>query len=141
MIGCKMRLIDIQRRELILFLIVGIITVLIDFSIYYILLSSKLFHLDFSKALGFFCGTLFAYFANKHWTFSYTHKKKMNILKFYMLYSITLGVNVITNAVSIDFLYPLVSYALQISFVIATGFSAALNFLGMKFFVFSTPQK
>jgi len=55
--------------------------------------------------------------------------------QFAVLYLTTLGVNVLTNHSVLNILPP-GEDALACAFILATGLSAALNFLGMKFWVF-----
>ncbi len=65
------------RRELKVFLIVGSLTVLIDFLSYRALLWSALVPVGGAKAAGFLIGTAFAYFANRAWTFgSRPHRRR-----------------------------------------------------------------
>jgi putative flippase GtrA len=47
----------------------------------------------------------------------------------------TLGTNVLINALALKLLAD-ISAAIQLAFVLATGVSACLNFIGMKLFVF-----
>jgi putative flippase GtrA len=47
----------------------------------------------------------------------------------------TLGANVLVNALILKLLAD-VEFAIQLAFLLATGASASLNFVGMKFFVF-----
>jgi putative flippase GtrA len=116
-----------------MFLIVGSLTVCIDFLSYHGLLW---FSLDYSlaKAAGFIFGTIFAYFANKYWTFRHVEHAPNDMLRFAFLYTVTLGANVIVNQVSIIMAGP---EAVNWAFLLATGVSAVLNFLGMRFFVFT----
>mgnify|MGYP001807147424 CR=1 FL=1 len=123
------------RRELGVFLIVGGLTVLIDFLAYRGLLRLGLADVDPAKAAGFLAGTLFAYFANRFWTFGRQSSAPGGVWRFAALYAATLGVNVGVNALALTLLASL-SAAVQLAFLLATGVSASLNFLGMKLFVF-----
>lgn len=123
------------NRELGIFLVVGSLTVLIDFLIYQGLVRTDWFNVDIAKAIGFLTGTLFAYVANKVWTFGHQEHASGSMLRFASLYTATLSANVIVNAACLV-LFSSISTSVQIAFLIATGVSAALNFLGMKLFVF-----
>lgn len=123
------------KRELALFLIVGSLTVLIDFLIYRGLVWSAAVSVDIAKASGFLAGTLFAYFANRFWTFGHTAHRPGTPWRFGFLYMLTLGGNVIVNAVVLKLLVDAPA-AVQLAFLAATGISASLNFFGMKRFVF-----
>lgn len=124
-----------MKRQLMIFLIVGLLTVLIDFISYQILISKDLLSINMAKTIGFLNGTLFAYVANRRWTFGRVKHARGSLCRFLILYAITLGVNVMSN---FALLSAIKSYALAIpvAFIFATGLSAVLNFLGMNFFVF-----
>jgi putative flippase GtrA len=158
------------RRELTIFLIVGILTAIIDFLTYRVLLWTQLLDLYSAKGLGFLTGTIFAYFANRFWTFSHNNHAAGSFWRFFVLYIITLSVNVLVNSALISYLpiqLPVLlgmllsiikltiinqsSYedlqsmlnkllnkeiVIEIAFLLTTITSAALNFIGMKLFVF-----
>ncbi|MDO8772573.1 MAG: GtrA family protein [Burkholderiaceae bacterium] len=125
------------KRELVIFLIVGSLTVLIDFLTYRGLVWLGLLGVDLSKGTGFLVGTCFAYFANRIWTFGHNDHASGSAWRFTFLYAATLGVNVWVNALALDLLGK-AAQAIQLAFLLATGVSATLNFLGMKWFVFKT---
>ncbi len=122
------------KRELAIFLIVGTLTVLIDFLTYRGLIAMTL-GIDTAKAIGFISGTVFAYFANRFWTFGSKPHAAGSLWRFIFLYAATLGANVVVNTAALA-LFGGVSTAIQIAFLLATATSASLNFLGMKLFVF-----
>ncbi|WP_083214372.1 GtrA family protein [Burkholderia stabilis] len=132
---CLVQRVDaVIKREALIFLIVGTLTVAIDFLCYMLLLSVGVQY-AFAKAVGFVAGTVFAYFANRWWTFGHRQHAPGSVFRFVMLYMLTLGGNVLIN----HFVLLIVGqgeWAVRIAFLTATGVSAALNFLGMRFFVF-----
>ena len=123
------------KRELVIFLIVGASTVLVDFICYRGLIEFQIMEVDMAKATGFLVGTLFAYFANRFWTFGHRPHVPGSAWRFSALYASTLGANVLINALVLRLLAD-VAAAIQLAFLLATGGSACLNFLGMKLFVF-----
>ena len=127
------------RRQVFTFIIVGFFTVLCDFIVYNLILSSKIFSIEICKGIGFVSGTIFSYLANRYWTFKYEGNilNKATILNFIIVYSFSLSVNILVNSLVINKL-PNISQtiSINIAFLIATLFSASLNFLGMKYFVF-----
>jgi len=125
------------KRELIIFLVVGSLTVLIDFITYRGLVWTEFLGVDLSKAVGFLVGSVFAYFANRLWTFGHQPHVAGAAWRFAVVYTITLGANVLINSLALSVLVAETA-SVQISFLLATGVSAALNFIGMKFFVFRT---
>ncbi|WP_036169908.1 GtrA family protein [Massilia sp. 9096] len=123
------------RRELLVFLVVGSLTVLVDFLTYRGLLWSGMVWTGGAKAVGFLAGTVFAYFANRAWTFGHRSHRPGTAWRFALLYAVTLGTNVSVNATALRFLAG-TGFAVQLAFLAATGVSTCLNFLGMKLFVF-----
>ncbi|MBT7561194.1 MAG: GtrA family protein [Proteobacteria bacterium] len=123
------------KRELAIFLVVGSLTVLIDFVIYRGLIEFEVIAVDLAKAVGFLIGTIFAYFANRSWTFGHKLYLSGSAWRFAVLYASTLGTNVLINSLALKLFADAVA-AIQFAFLLATGVSASLNFLGMKFFVF-----
>ncbi|MFC0138785.1 GtrA family protein [Erwinia mallotivora] len=128
------------KKELAIFLIVGSLTVLVDFSAYRILVGPGTFNINVAKAAGFLTGTLFAYFANRFWTFGHKPHHSGSAWRFIALYAVTLGANVLVNSLALR-LFAATFAPVQLAFLVATGLTACLNFLGMKLFVFriSTP--
>ena len=123
------------KRELAIFLIVGVSTVIVDFISYRGLIGFQVMEVDMAKAAGFLVGTLFAFFANRFWTFGHNPHVPGSVWRFSALYASTLGANVLTNALVLKLLADM-AIAIQLAFLLATGVSACLNFLGMKLFVF-----
>ena len=123
------------KRELILFTLVGSLTALLDF-ILYRGLATQLLNPDWAKAIGFLAGTLFAYIANRSWTFGKKQHTQGRLWRFILLYTSTCIINVCVNACAL-LLCAGIPMAIQFSFLLATGLSACLNFVGMKQFVFN----
>ena len=124
-----------MKREAVVFLFVGALTVLLDFVAYLALLNQLGLPVAPSKGLSFAIGALFAYFANRIWTFQRPTVDSRSWLRFLVLYAGTLALNVLTNS---TLLWGLLEFpwALEAAFIGATVLSATTNFLGMKFFVF-----
>lgn len=125
------------RRELPAFLVVGGTTVLVDYLSYRMLSFAGMQPVALAKALGFIAGTLFAYLANRYVTFLAHRQPVLGTLwRFGILYTLTLAVNVLLNDWLLRVLPPLAG-PVTVAFVGATAASAALNFIGMKHFVFA----
>lgn len=126
------------RGELSRFLAIGGLTVLVDFATYRLLLALAI-PVAQCKTVGFVTGTIFAYFANRHWTFAATTAHRASVPRFVTLYAVTLGINVGANALFLGLLtsFAPATTAIPVAFAGATGLSAALNFVGMKLFVFT----
>lgn len=126
------------HSELSRFLVVGFTTVGVDYLSYQLFLTLGL-PVALAKSSGFITGTVFAYFANKLWTFSASTPAKNSAFRFSVIYASTLMLNVLVNSFVLYLLADFPS-AVQIAFILATGASATANFLGMKFYVFRNEQ-
>jgi putative flippase GtrA len=120
-----------MRRELARFLVVGTLTVLVDLIVYRGILATALASVAAAKAAGFLGGTVFAYFANRAWTFGHTAPAPGSALRFALVYGATLLANVAVNAAALA-----QGAGTTPAFLAATAVSAALNFAGMKYLVF-----
>jgi len=123
------------NSQIIRFIPVGVATVLIDFLCYFILLSSG-FSFNLAKGMSFCLGVLFAYFANKYFTFKRDDYGLKGKGKFTLVYATSLIANISANYVVLKFIFPQLEIRFIIAFVMATGISAIMNFLGMKLYVF-----
>ena len=123
------------KLELSKFLVVGCLTVALDFMVYRGLTYFFLCGISLAKAIGFISGCIFAYFANRYWTFNQQATHSGSLWRFIIVYAVGLFANVFINA---SFLSSWGNpAALYVAFLIATGVSATLNFMGMKWFVFT----
>jgi len=133
------------RRQFSIFLVVGFSTVVVDYITYRLLLTREIFGLDTAKTVSFLVGTLYAYFANRYWTFSSSASVINSVGRFIVLYSVTLFANVAVNSSSLKIMQTIPyfsnQYLITISFMVSTAVSASLNFFGMKFWVFQPSTK
>ena len=112
------------KRELGIFLIVGSLTVLVDYLVYRGVIWIGV---DLAKGIGFLTGTLFAFIANRFWTFGHKSHAPGSAWRFIFLYLSTLLVNVAVNALALKVMTDTMT-AVRLAFLIATGVSASLNF-------------
>lgn len=118
-----------MKKELKRFLVAGCSAVGIDLISYYFLL--QFFSHDIAKGISFLLGTIVAYIINKYWTFEKHEKSYAEVLKFGILYSMTLSANIIVNKIVLN-----ITSIVFLGFLVATGVSTILNFIGQKFWVF-----
>ena len=123
------------KKELTVFVVVGVITVLIDFIVYNVLVEFRLSDVNVAKGVGFVSGTIFSYFMHRIWTFGHKTHKPRTVWRYVLLYMSTLGVNVSINSFILTFLLEF-QFIILLAFLIATGASTILNFIGMKWFVY-----
>lgn len=127
------------NRAAMVFLVVGALTVLVDLLVYRLLVALGV-EVHVAKGLSFIAGTVFAYFANRLVTFRAPGGPKV-FARFVALYAATLAANVGVNALALALL-PATQFELMLGFLAATAVSATLNFVGMRYLVFSgaTPR-
>lgn len=118
------------------FLLVGSTTVLIDFSVYVVLLLIEV-EISIAKGVSFSVGAIFSYFANRKYTFKSQRKNTLGFISFSILYGLTLAVNVGANELVL-FALDETQLFIIFAFLVATGLSASLNYLGMKYVVFKS---
>ena len=124
-----------RKRELKRFAIIGVLTVMIDFIVYNLILVSTSSHI-LSKAVGFCLGAMFSYRFNKMWTFSMKKTRAMTALRYYAVYIIGLTLNVCIYHLAIVSITIEVIDRNYIAFIMATAVSASSNFLLAKYMVF-----
>ena len=117
------------KREMSRFLVAGFCAVGTDMGSYFLLL--KVLPHDYSKGISLLLGTIVAYFINKYWTFEKKTNSSGEMGKFALLYLSTFGANVLVNRIVLN-LFQSTLYA----FLMATGVSTVLNFIGQKWWVF-----
>ncbi|MBP9152014.1 MAG: GtrA family protein [Flavobacteriales bacterium] len=136
------------KKQVVKFTIIGVLAVLVDLSCYYLLLNlipEKLFGFapneSVAKTVSFLCGMSVTYSLNKLWTWKKKDKSGARMAKFVALYAFSLVMNVAVNSSMLFLLHHFADiidlpYKYFIAFISATGFSAVMNFIGQKFWVF-----
>jgi len=119
------------RKQIIRFLISGFSAAGTD-TIFYFGFFNLLGH-NSAKAFSFIAGSIVAFLMNKFYTFEKQRLSLIEVIKFVILYIVTLTVNVGSNA---GFLNILGERIVWIPFLIAASISTVLNFIGQKFWVF-----
>lgn len=118
------------KKQISRFIMAGFSAVVTDTLVYFILIN--ILDKSVSKGISFISGTIVAYVINKFWTFNKPEHSIVEIIKFAILYSVTLCANVGVNKIVLGSFPDLLIFA----FLCATGTSTILNFLGQKFWVF-----
>ena len=117
------------------FLIVGLVSVFIDFIFYKFFLFFTL--PSISKTISFLLGSISSYFANKLFTFRSKNNSLDKLIRFIIIYFISLIINVSINSFLIANISSESKNIIYISFIIALASSATFNFICMKKYVFS----
>lgn len=136
------------KKQLIKFILIGILAVVVDLICYYFLLRllpekafSEISNEAFAKTISFLCGLNVTYIFNKSWTWKHNNKSSKRFGKFIILYSFSLLINVFMNSFFLRILQKNVSftaipYKYFVAFLGATLLSASFNFIGQKVWVF-----
>ena len=119
------------------FLVIGVLSVLIDRATYGLLLKTGLY-VFLAKGISYVTGMSFGFFGNKYWTFQSPQKSVAEPVVYLAVYAVTLGVNMAINAFLLVQLSEQLgqSLALEVAFLVATGVTTVLNFLGMRLLAF-----
>lgn len=126
---------NLVNKEISRFLVAGISAVGTDAGSYFMLL--EWLEEPVAKGLSFVLGSIVAFVINKFWTFESKPLIFKEVINFILLYMGTLIANVSMNHIVL-MIFP--SY-LPLAFLVATGTSTILNFIGMKFWVFNKNEK
>ncbi len=117
------------------FIMTGLIAVSTDFLFYNALVT--VIPIDTAKGCSFIFGSIAAFFLNKLWTFNDQSTIGQAVIKYAGLYSATFLSNVAVNHFSL-LLLPDMKF---LCFLLATGTSTILNYIGLKYWVFSNSNK
>ena len=118
------------------FFVVGCSAVMVDFILYRILMWIT-GAISLAKAIGFVSGTVYSFFMNRTFTFKHGSSNKEQVLGFVLVYTFTMVMNLLMNELGL-IIFGAGELGINVSFVIAAFASAAVNFLGMKKFVFKS---
>jgi len=116
------------------FFVVGCSAVMVDFLLYRTLMWAT-GAISTAKAIGFISGTVFSFFANRSFTFKHGSSNKEQVAGFVLVYTFTMVMNMVMNYAGLQ-IFGHNELGINVSFVIAAFASAAVNFIGMKKFVF-----
>lgn len=126
----------IKNNTKLSFILIGIVSVAIDWIMYMSMLAIIPQGINIAKIFGFFSGAIFSYLANKIITFGSKVKNYKSLPKFILIYLSSLFINITINFNILSFSEGL-EFSLLISFLIATGCSAFYNYVGLKYWVFN----
>lgn len=116
-----------------LYVLAGLTTFGIDFSVYHILLALTA-PITLSKGTSFICSLLVSFNLNRTLVFRYKGTD-CRFQRFLILSNVNLVVNVLVNNISLKVLS---SDNINVCFIIATALTVICSFLGMKLWVFRT---
>lgn len=121
-----------KYREIITYLIFGVLTTIVSIASYYV--SAKLFYIDWqiSNVISFVCAVLFAYITNKIFVF----QSKGNVLKEFISF---IGMRLVSFGIDMALMYIFVDLVLMddmIAKIIVQVIVVVSNYLFSKLFIF-----
>ncbi len=122
-----------NRRQVSRFLVIGGLSVAVDFAVYLFLIGSLGFATHTAKGLSYAVGMVLGFVGNKYWTFGSVQRSATEPITYGVLYATTLLVNIGVNAAVLA-VFGL--GAKLFAFLVATATTTVLNFLGMRLVTF-----
>jgi putative flippase GtrA len=121
------------QKQLRRFLVVGTLSVLVDFGVYSALATGAGLAVSLAKAISYLAGVAVGFVLNKRWTFESSGRSWQEATTYFALYAVTLGVNVGCNRLVLTWAG---ADHRPLAFVAATGVTTVLNFIGMRLVTF-----
>lgn len=149
MVVSRAKALSENKKQLTKFVLIGGLAVITDLACYYILLNlipagtfaPPLTNEAVSKSLSFLCGLSVTYWFNKRWTWRKKDRDNTRLVRFLLVYGLSLVLNVGINSGMLGLLHaqPMLADVpgkYLVAFVGATGACSIFNFLGQKFWIF-----
>lgn len=137
MIKTIKKILDLEQSR---FIIVGIMNTIIGAAA--MLIAYNIFHMGYwlSSAMDYIVGSIFSYFANKHFTFKSERKSKSEVVRFIInivvCYMLAYGIARPIMDVVLKDMTLTKAIMEQISMFFGMGIFIVLNYFGQKYFVF-----
>ena len=117
-------------KQLLRYILIGVIVVYIDFFIYQFLIKNIEVDSSISKRFSYIIGASFSFFLNKSITFKSSAVKLREPLLFIIVYFVGFVSNSLVHDILINYVEG------NTPFYVSTLFSILINYLGQKFIVF-----
>ena len=124
------------RGQLGRFVAVGLLSAVVDFGIYHLLLAVGTWA-PVAKGTSFILGTTTAYLLNRRFTFTASQGGRGRFAGFVALYGTTFALNVGVNTLALALL-PAMPFRTSLAWVLAQGTATAVNFVMLRTVVFRT---
>ena len=119
-------------RQFSKFAVVGVISTVINYLIFYLLLEFAGVNYLLSSGVGYICGVFAGFLLNKYWTFNAVEEEKGEIVRYYIIYLLSLGLSLGFLKITVEYF----SMDARIANILAIGITTCTNFIGSKYFVF-----
>ena len=128
---------NILGAQAIRFIGVGILSAVINYSLFYALLFLSAVNYLISSAAGYLAGMLVGLVLNSSWTFKHNNLLKKSVVDYFCLYAFSL----VLGLVFLRMLVHRFEVLPEIANVAILIFTVASNFIGLKFWVFRNQTK
>ena len=128
---------NILGAQAIRFIGVGILSAVINYSLFYALLFLSAVNYLISSAAGYLAGMLVGLVLNSSWTFKHNNLLKKSVVDYFCLYAFSL----VLGLVFLRMLVHRFEVLPEIANVAILIFTVASNFIGLKFWVFKNQIK
>ena len=128
---------NILGAQAIRFIGVGILSAVINYSLFYALLFLSAVNYLISSAAGYLAGMLVGLVLNSSWTFKHNNLLKKSVVDYFCLYAFS----VVLGLVFLRMLVHRFEVLPEIANVAILIFTVASNFIGLKFWVFKNQTK
>ena len=128
---------NILGAQAIRFIGVGILSAVINYSLFYALLFLSAVNYLISSAAGYLAGMLVGLVLNSSWTFKHSNLSKKSVVHYFCLYAFSL----VLGLVFLRMLVHRFEVLPEIANVAILIFTVASNFIGLKFWVFKNQIK
>jgi uridine kinase/putative flippase GtrA len=129
-----MNLKEISHSPFLRFLLVGSISTIINYTIFYLCLSLININYSISFIIGFLSGLATGYPLNRAWSFKVERASHMMILKYIVVYLLSLIFGSILLIILVEYIY----IPASISNILVIFFTTFFNFIALKLFVFQS---
>tara|TARA_Y100001968_G_scaffold332554_1_gene391199 strand:- start:2186 stop:2593 length:408 start_codon:yes stop_codon:yes gene_type:complete len=121
-----------NKYQIIKFIIVGLISSLLNFLVYSLLYQSSI-NVNVASLAGYFIGILNSFFFSKNWIFNEFHSKRLK--RVFILFTCLYIQGGIVMTIVINFgIYLFGNY--KLAWLLGAGLAAINNYLGSKFLLF-----
>lgn len=129
-----------KQKELILYLVFGVLTTLVNIVVYYVCTKLLGINYQISNVIGWILSVTFAYVTNKLYVFESKGKDKKEIIKealsFYWFRLLSLGMDLLAMYLMVDWIQMDDMFAK----VISNGFVIVANYVFSKLFIFKKSE-
>lgn len=120
------------KQQFLKFIVIGVLSTIVNYSVFYILYEFLTLHYIAASALGFISGVIFGYELNKNWTFAVQKESSRYFYTYFLVYLFSL----VLGLMFLEFLVSGLGIIPELANFLTIGLTTCTNFVGIKFWVF-----